>query len=1346
MSRTLEGLNREQREAVTTTEGPLLVIAGAGTGKTTVITRRVAYLIEKKLAKPSEILALTFTEKAAGEMEERVDILVPYGYIDTWISTFHAFGNRVLQENALDMGLPPDFKVMTRPAQILFFQQNLFNFDLDYYRPLSNPTKFIEAILSFISRCKDEDISPQDYKKYAEKLKKLNPAKPEMTREEWKSEIKRQEELARVYEKYEDLKSGAGLLDFGDQVAMTLRLFRTRPKVLKSFQERFKYILVDEFQDTNWSQNELVKLLAKKEKNICVVADDDQCLTGSSKISTASGVKRFDEIKKGNEVITAVGKGHLSVSKVNRVFKRKKNTRFITLTTKNGKKVTVTANHKMFCYVPPRPSNHMSKYHYVYLMEKRSLGWRLGITTNLAQRLKLERGADSITGLKAFPLEDEARYYEALWAFRYGIPLGVFKEREGCSIKGKLLEDLYQSLDTEKNARILAREVGVDLSFPHFVLDGVTRGNSKRVKINIYMCQRNYVSKYTHFKNYLKNPKINHWVSLQTSNKKIIKKLSENNIKLAEGKKGKVVRFWSTDIKKISEFADKLAELTGGFIEGKFSLARLNKQSLPALIMPASNILQGHYLPVVDGYKVVYDEIVDVKEDTKEETVYDIEVDKTHNFVADGVVVHNSIYRFRGAAISNVLEFRKNYKLAKVVTLIENYRSTQPILDSAYRLIQQNNPDRLEIREKINKKLLAVRKEKGGAPKEVFAETLGEEADLVANEIENLVGKRNQKSLQYKDIAILVRANSQADPFLRALNMKGIPSKFVGSQGLYERPEIRILIAFLNSIANLEDSLQLFTLATSELYEMPMEDAISAASFAKRRGKSLHWVFSKIDELKGEIEISKKGKEIIEGIREDLSAARELARKENAGKVLFEFLNKVGYLSALEQEQNVEAEIKIQSIARFFDRIREFLDLASNNSIRSFVEWLEVMRSVGDDPRTSEFDPEIDAVNVMTIHSAKGLEFRAVFLVSLVSDQFPSRQRSEAIPLPDPLIKETLPSGDFHTQEERRLFYVGATRAQDNLYFTWSRDMGGKRIKKVSPFVLEALDKTISENLVSKLSPMQRISLFESNGDELVVTKTEPKIIKLSQAAIDDYETCAYKYRYVHVLRLPILRHHTVIYGSALHQAVAAFYRNKMQKQKMPLAELLNVFENSWISEGFLSAEHEEKRLAAGKKVLEEFWNREKDSKELPAFIEKEFRFSLGETVVAGRFDRVDVKGGEVRIIDFKSTENRDQERLDSDAKEGIQLKVYALAYFKNYKVVPEFVGIYDLESGLVAGYKPTKEILEETEKEIIETAQNIRKNLKEDKFPANPKYFGRVPACTYCAYNSICPFSISRH
>jgi DNA helicase-2/ATP-dependent DNA helicase PcrA len=166
VSKILENLNSEQKTSVTTTEGPLLVIAGAGTGKTAVIARRIAYIIEKKLAKPSEILALTFTDKAAGEMEERVDVLVPYGFIDTWISTFHAFGDRVLRDNALEIGLSPDFKIFSRPQQVLFFRQNLFRMPLEYWRPLANPTKFISAILAFISRLKDENIKPPEFLNY----------------------------------------------------------------------------------------------------------------------------------------------------------------------------------------------------------------------------------------------------------------------------------------------------------------------------------------------------------------------------------------------------------------------------------------------------------------------------------------------------------------------------------------------------------------------------------------------------------------------------------------------------------------------------------------------------------------------------------------------------------------------------------------------------------------------------------------------------------------------------------------------------------------------------------------------------------------------------------------------------------------------------------------------------------------------------------------------------------------------------------------------------------------------------------------------------------------------------
>src|SRR6266852_1883705 len=166
--RVLEGLSAPQREAVLHGEGPLLIIAGAGTGKTTVLTRRIAHLIASKRARPEQILALTFTEKAAVEMAERVDQLIPYGYAETWIGTFHAFGDRVLRESALEVGLSPEFRVLTRPEQIIFLRERLWQLPLRRYRPLGDPTQHLAALLALVSRAKDEDVSPGRYREWAQ--------------------------------------------------------------------------------------------------------------------------------------------------------------------------------------------------------------------------------------------------------------------------------------------------------------------------------------------------------------------------------------------------------------------------------------------------------------------------------------------------------------------------------------------------------------------------------------------------------------------------------------------------------------------------------------------------------------------------------------------------------------------------------------------------------------------------------------------------------------------------------------------------------------------------------------------------------------------------------------------------------------------------------------------------------------------------------------------------------------------------------------------------------------------------------------------------------------------------
>ncbi|KKQ55580.1 MAG: hypothetical protein US75_C0018G0008 [Candidatus Woesebacteria bacterium GW2011_GWC1_38_13] len=160
---SIKKLNEEQLRAVKHKNGPLMIIAGAGTGKTTVITERVKYLIEKKLATPPEILALTFTEKAAAEMQERIDVALPLGYTQMWISTFHAFCDRILKNEALQIGLNPKYKLNTQSESIQFFRKNLFKFELEYFRPLGNPTKFIDGMLQHFSRLQDEDVKPSEY-------------------------------------------------------------------------------------------------------------------------------------------------------------------------------------------------------------------------------------------------------------------------------------------------------------------------------------------------------------------------------------------------------------------------------------------------------------------------------------------------------------------------------------------------------------------------------------------------------------------------------------------------------------------------------------------------------------------------------------------------------------------------------------------------------------------------------------------------------------------------------------------------------------------------------------------------------------------------------------------------------------------------------------------------------------------------------------------------------------------------------------------------------------------------------------------------------------------------------
>ena len=248
-----ESLNPMQREAVLSTEGPLLVLAGAGSGKTRVLTHRVAYLIEEMGVAPWNIMAITFTNKAAGEMRERVDRLVSHGAEAVWVSTFHSSCVRILRRHIQYLGFDTDFSIYDTDDQKTVMKQVIKALELD-------PKQYRErALLSQISAAKDQLISPEEFE--------LNAAGDYRLRQ-----------TARIYREYQNQLKKNNALDFDDLIVKAVELLEESREVREYYQERFKYVMVDEYQDTNYAQFKLVSLLAGKYRNLCVVGDDDQSI------------------------------------------------------------------------------------------------------------------------------------------------------------------------------------------------------------------------------------------------------------------------------------------------------------------------------------------------------------------------------------------------------------------------------------------------------------------------------------------------------------------------------------------------------------------------------------------------------------------------------------------------------------------------------------------------------------------------------------------------------------------------------------------------------------------------------------------------------------------------------------------------------------------------------------------------------------------------------------------------------------------------------------------------------------------------------------------------------------
>jgi DNA helicase-2/ATP-dependent DNA helicase PcrA len=547
----------------------------------------------------------------------------------------------------------------------------------------------------------------------------------------------------------------------------------------------------------------------------------------------------------------------------------------------------------------------------------------------------------------------------------------------------------------------------------------------------------------------------------------------------------------------------------------------------------------------------------------------------------------------------------------------------------------------------------------------------------VAKEIIQRVSVSEQSEMHYQwsDVAILVRANAHAEPFARALSRSGVPFQFLGPGQLYRKAEVKDLIAYLKVLYNFEDNVAMYRILVMDWMQLASRDVAVISNAAKKYGKSL---FEICELITGEHtstavqkpDIKEESKlhisELVRMIHDHLG----LMKKETAGQILYFFLERTGLLQLLAHYTNTKDETVALNISKFFGKLKEYESQHDDASVFTVVDWIEMSMQLGESPMATDSDWSQDnAVRIMTIHSSKGLEFPIVFLVNMVSQRFPSMERKEQIPVPEALMKEILSSGDAHEQEERRLCYVGMTRARDLLYLTAAKYYGeGKREKKLSPFIYEAIGEqaTIPQVLYSQNSSAQLSFLdFKKDGVEREAQSIKQHISYISYSQLSSFQSCPLQYKYRYVIKIPAPTSAALSFGDVVHKTLQAFYIKVKNLETPSKQELLSLYDELWVSIGYGNKQYEEKMKVHGVELLSAFYEKAYTPGLIPTALEEPFKIKITPTVtLGGKIDRIDtLNDGTIEIIDYKTgtaTKSRDVEKILNDlrtqcSQEGVQ-------------------------------------------------------------------------------------------
>ncbi len=689
-----------------------------------------------------------------------------------------------------------------------------------------------------------------------------------------------------------------------------------------------------------------------------------------------------------------------------------------------------------------------------------------------------------------------------------------------------------------------------------------------------------------------------------------------------------------------------------------------------------------------------------------------------------------SIYKFRGASVSNILAFKDDFPGSAQIFLTRNYRSKQEILDVSYRFIKRNDPNRLEAKLGLSKRLQAERG-KGGAIVHANLADIDDEARYVAEEMLRL--KERDPDASWGDFAILARANAHLKPFMEALARRGVPYLYVASKGLYLKNVIQDAICYFKLLDNYHESPALHRVLSWPIFEIPALDIVKLTHEADRKSWSLYETLRNAEALGFSPETLAAFRRI-QGLIEKHA---ERARKTTPARLLKEVFVDTGYYAELLKEETPETLEAIGCLNQLVRRIQAYENDEPRPSLRGFMRVLDWELESGEEGCIpSDLAEGPDTVKLMTAHTSKGLEFKNVFVVQLVNRRFPGDNRREPIPFPDALVKERPNEGaDAHTEEERRLFYVACTRAKDRLYFTAAEDSGGSRKKKPSRFIDEVFADEESKALIEIVSAPKKSGFHEpesamrSAAADVVLQL--PSSFSFSQLAA--FDNCPLQYKFAHLLKIPTLDKGPLNFGKLVHAVLETFIEAYKAHPETPMAleDLLAMYESQWTGEWYDDAEERERFHREGREAISRAHARTIQEQPTPWMTEAPFTLKIGGYVLKGKIDRIDrLPDGTAAIIDYKT--GKSKERLDSGMKE--QLRIYQLAVADVYQMKTSRMSFWFLRDDVRQDVEP--------EENLDEIRASIEKRISElaaSDFSPTPS----AHTCKYCDFKDICHFKV---